>query len=585
MPLPTVGEISYNGITFDPLVDSRISSRVVYDPAGRTVSYIAYTLTLEAYVSPGSYGGPGGDDTDGDMERIRRLLQAAGGQLVYSDKGFGDLSINTGNVRDVCWGPKPQLLEWLPVGSKRACKVRWQVEWHMPECSSASYQFRLMEWNYTWRVSIDADGLTTRTISGHIRIPQTRISQGNKTITDTADRYREALRYQIPTGYKREVQDFTDSPDRCRLDFTFVDRQLPTKNPYPIGASRIDLRQRLQSAGRLQFWKWRWSLSGSVTVAAGMNPGDAWQMFLVVFAERYRWVMQYLRATRGSAYTVIPCEASFEEEVFGLTSHFSLGFDLLVAPDGTRTLPRDLLIAAGMWKPIRGTNWAAWSASMVNAGPHHIRGQSQLRMTPSEDTIIDLCATGVAGAGADAAPNPNGTTLPVEESEDPRLGLFLFWWNTVYLMDESGRIYHVPLKKGQKVIEQVRHSPLQLALMVGFCDRIGRPSPVPELLRVNGKPVKRVGTGKVWSTIIRVYGGYPVVRTHWAILYRLETSMAPTSPGKPDEPIEAPIPPSPAGGPRTPETEIGIRRRVPSEYDPLKPPGSHEDVGGTLGGN
>src|SRR5262249_17189080 len=108
--LPTVGNISYTlpsgashvwGVMTETI---GIQGKPVYDSAGRVVVHVEWTLTIKETLAATP-----GQTIDATVETLRNLLMTNGGQLVYTDKGFSSVfSINTKNIRDVIFGPKPR---------------------------------------------------------------------------------------------------------------------------------------------------------------------------------------------------------------------------------------------------------------------------------------------------------------------------------------------------------------------------------------------------------------------------------------------------------------------------------------------
>src|SRR4051794_31718111 len=113
MVLPlSPGVVFYNGYTFpDDTETVSVDVRPVYDQAGRTVVYNAYTFTFRwvLSVSPG---------TDSTLESLRKRLTTPAGEFHYEGCGLGNLAVNVpaggatvgsaGAVKDVVWGPKPE---------------------------------------------------------------------------------------------------------------------------------------------------------------------------------------------------------------------------------------------------------------------------------------------------------------------------------------------------------------------------------------------------------------------------------------------------------------------------------------------
>ncbi len=272
----------YNGIAFTTLYRSRISSRPIHDQAGRTVVYVEHTLTVDGYIAITD------ETTDETMEDIRRLLTAQGGFLNYQDAGFGELVVNqVGSVRDVKWGPVPEVLEWVPLGGDgMACKITWRCVARIPECDNARYENSILALNYTVTHTIDRDNFLSESLQGYLEIPMTRRFQGDRVPPDSVDDYRERLEArQPPAGWRRLDRRFVISADRRRLDFSWTDQQTDG-NALPLLVTSIDASHTVQSAEGLYFKKWQVTLEATITMTAGAPRALALDVFLLLAAER-----------------------------------------------------------------------------------------------------------------------------------------------------------------------------------------------------------------------------------------------------------------------------------------------------------
>ena len=217
--MATVGTLSYNGVDFDGSSKVTVQVDPVKDESGRTVLYHRHTLNVSATIADN-------DSTDGDMRLIRQRLGEQGAELIFINRGFGDdLIVNSpgGTVRDVKWGPIPEVISWKPIGSLRACEIEWRVTTCVPVCSSTSGMYSgIITINYDMAWSISEKGYTTRTITGYLEIAMTR---SGRSAPDTADRYRDKITPTVPTRFKRS-QSWTLSKDKSRLDFSIVDKEV-----------------------------------------------------------------------------------------------------------------------------------------------------------------------------------------------------------------------------------------------------------------------------------------------------------------------------------------------------------------------
>lgn len=411
--------IRYNGFTFNSSAQATVASEPVKDDANRTVIYRKVTITVRAVIADDT-------STDGSLENIRNKLSEAGQALTFTNQGFGDdLQINTaGGQKDVMWGPLPQVVNWKPIGSLRACEIEWAVVVHLSPCEQKDRG--LMAFNFSVDYAIDDRGMTTRTTTGYLQIALTR--RGKKA-PDTADSYRHLIAPTIPTSYKRS-QSFTLSADKSRLDFSVVDTQINSPNPYPPGVVNIDAKHRVKW-GRKNIVTLQNSISVSVETAADAPPETAVATFLGI-----------IRSRIGAAQSVIAKNeiwldsVSMEEDLFSRKASFSVDYRIL------RCLS-EILAVSGLWSPL-GTDWNLWRQSMNVA--YHERGYSQLRFTPESDVIVDLC-----GAPPSQLSNPESRP---NESQGVQFALGLR--NEVPPAESSWLGYDMKMKiiKEQPVVRQ-----------------------------------------------------------------------------------------------------------------------------------
>ena len=367
--LPAVGTLSYNGYTFDGTAKIKVAAHKVRDEAERTVIGVRYEITVEAVIA-----GSGSGTSDVNMAAVHAALSQDGQHLVFANKGFGSsVSINgPSGFRDIEWGPKTEVLYWEPMGSSQACAIVWTVTTTIPECSLANTS-GIMAMNYEIDYQVDIHGDTTRTITGYLQIAVTRTIV--KSIPDVADRYRVNVAPQAPLGYER-TQDWKTSKNKSRLDFTIVDTQIPSPNPYPPNVTAIDGTHSVSwSRANRGGMKHRNILEMTVRPQRGVSGGQAWLIFLTILRQR-------LQASSYANRKVFIDEVSVQENIFGFPCEFRVGWRLIGKL-------KDIITDNGLWQPI-GTDWQLWAASLTGT-QFNIRGSSGLILQPNNDAIVDLC--------------------------------------------------------------------------------------------------------------------------------------------------------------------------------------------------
>src|SRR5437870_1262370 len=131
--LPPLGQLFYNGVSFGAYVETlELSGKPQYDSSGRTISYIEYALRVRTRFSQAAA-------LDNNfIDSVQTQLEQTGGPLLYTNRGFGNFSINVGGPQDVLWGPKPTLYAIKQLGGG-AINVEWGCTVAIPRCAVAQY--------------------------------------------------------------------------------------------------------------------------------------------------------------------------------------------------------------------------------------------------------------------------------------------------------------------------------------------------------------------------------------------------------------------------------------------------------------
>ncbi len=303
--------LSYNGCTFAPLFETKLSGTVVKDNAQRTTKFMEYTLTADGYVTL-----PAGATTvSPTMANLRKLLTVQGGILIYKGRGcdievnkisnqfdqglpqfntiseaLGTISLSLG-LRDVAWGPVPELLEFQPLGAGRSAKVQWQCKFRIPEVPPGS-RSPLLQFNYETTLTYAEDGFATIAAKGTLEIPMTRGNAiGSRTVLTTADSFRILVEKRIMTAidlniYRVIHREFSVSRDKRTLEWAFTIEQMPHMYmPEDCVLARGTYTVRPAKAG-MGLCNWLCTLRASYTVRADRPRRTAWIFFLAMLRLR-----------------------------------------------------------------------------------------------------------------------------------------------------------------------------------------------------------------------------------------------------------------------------------------------------------
>ncbi len=294
--LPGAGTLSYNGCVFSPLFATTVSGKAIKDEAQRTVKYMEYTITADGYVTL-----PDGEFTTANvMYAWRQLLYAQGGLLIYTGRGC-DIIVNSNvvggnNVRDMAWGPIPEVLEFQPMGAGRSAMVKFQVTTRIPEVPlgpgvGGLAGFPLLQLNYDTNVGYGEDGFSILTVSGTLEVPLWRRTQTTRTLTGTADDLRGVIEARIMDGidlsrFRMTRRDFALSRDKRTLTWNFIAEEVPYQQMPPgatIARGSYSVRPAQSGMG---LCNWLCTLRCTYTIRKDFPRRQAWFEFVLLLRHR-----------------------------------------------------------------------------------------------------------------------------------------------------------------------------------------------------------------------------------------------------------------------------------------------------------
>ena len=285
--VPDVGVLSYNGCVFSPLFETTASGVAVKDNAQRTVKLMEYTITVDGYVTLKT----GAASVAPTTRVLLDLLTAQGGALTYTGRGF-DLVLGPGDlVKDVAWGPVPEVLDFQPLGAGKSAKVRWQVKVRIPR-ADVLYGDNLLQFNYETSVTYGEDGFSTLSMRGTMEIPLTRTPlQSTRTLTYTVDDFRRQIDSRVFNGidlsrFQVTRRVFNVSRDKRTLEFDVEVAEKPYMDlPPDCTIARGTYNVRPAKAG-MGLVTWLCTLRATYTVRADRPRRVAWLAFLALLRLR-----------------------------------------------------------------------------------------------------------------------------------------------------------------------------------------------------------------------------------------------------------------------------------------------------------
>jgi hypothetical protein len=346
-----------------------------------------YSITMRTIIS-------GNGPTDAVVKDAIAKLTHPAGKLTYTGRGFGDFTVDNGGVlKDVMWGPIPQVVSLRPMGGKRACELTWSVEFALPTCRAVRIDGKVMEYNYRLTFDVDRLGITKRTYSGYLKIPGYRSGPDDLRIRDSADSWRERIVPAPIPGFRRIPGTFELDEAKTTLRFTITDEEMGANIPPP-GVIQARASHSYASSTKVGMQSFSGTISADYTLSRSTD---------VIVAQNAFWALCRARQAeilRGrDLRTIIPLTfSSSEPDLYAaaLAVSFSLTYSI--------SAPLEVILqAGGLGRPIPGSNWRRWLMSMGDTlGP---RGNAGVIFNPGHDKIIDLChdqrstSTLQAGAG------------------------------------------------------------------------------------------------------------------------------------------------------------------------------------------
>lgn len=427
-PVSSIGVdfLAYAGYVFSTYT-SNVTAKPVRDSSGRTTRHVDFDIKVDRALVEA----PPGGTTDNELLTMRRALTKTGQHLEFTAKGYGPFDVNgDGPMKDVDFGPHPQLLGWNPTGNDQAAMVSWQCKTSLPQCDDARFEKAIAELNYTVEHRIDIDGYPTISVSGHLDIAMTR--ESDTRIPDHVDNYRERVETPVPLGFQRRDKIFRFNEAKNRVDFSWVDEGL--RAPLPESCTQVKLDHRFESEGPA-FVQGKGHISATITVPPNVEKMHAMRVFMSVIQNRAQaWRRGHPAAPPapapgggppaggggfgggifGFALDLLvlpaapflpaappppPAAAAAQQVGFWMPTKFSarngttardVTFDLAYNCMSRFNLVSQVQLS-GIWLPIPGSSWTRWRDSMLALGVCRVRGPHGLRWSQADEAILDLC--------------------------------------------------------------------------------------------------------------------------------------------------------------------------------------------------
>lgn len=291
------GQISYNGYHFPPAINSRVTVVPEYDASERVVKWLTIAIEIrfimtDPEIAPQNVGAPG---TLGQIQysAMRSLIARLGqpGQALYFDaQGLGArFRVNDqgdqSSIKDLDFGPKPQVTELQPLGGGNAFLVNWLCTTRISPLQD-NYRGKFVEFTYNSEINVNTGGYMTRTINGKIEFPGYARTNNSSEQTDREGRdvWKSIGTAGVYAAQEFILKTFPYSPWMERtyniklneskrvMDFTITDVERETDSWYPPGVGHFELKQSLASDFESGFIEWTLTYSGTIEA---LNSGTS----------------------------------------------------------------------------------------------------------------------------------------------------------------------------------------------------------------------------------------------------------------------------------------------------------------------
>lgn len=372
--------ISYNGLQFGGSDGAKIGGRTircdlpdkvslsvepVYDETGRAVKWLRCVLGLQTCFYASTEAA-----LDANMALVRAALETPRRELKIEGLGLGFEAIT-----DLDNGPKPSQLELFPLG-ELACQANWSVSFCVSPCSGfinlTGSEWTELSWSTSWLN--DFEGITTRTISGHVSV----VGGIGRVSAESA---RASLTIACPQGFRREQDAWQESADKRRLDFVIADVQF-RGDAYPEGITAASGETSFDASGSGgAFPNSTVSISATITTAPGRDRGYAGVLFFKMLLAKQQKLIAGMNPKKGS---VIPAKLSIRNGKWDNSRQTQCSASWLLTG-----CINDMLAAAGIWEPLDPPDYTKWRTSVQNLWDN--RGTSGIGTLSSEDVVINVC--------------------------------------------------------------------------------------------------------------------------------------------------------------------------------------------------
>lgn len=281
------GSVSYNGFIFPPALNSRVTVVPEYDKGGRVCKYLTVALNIEFILTEPTlepYQVGVSESTNKikttTMHGLMSRLGQPGQPLSFTAQGFGTFQVNYpgSQIKDLDNGPKPQVIEFEPLGGGNAFRVQWLCVTRISPLVD-NYRGEFVEFNYSTQWGLDPSGYMIRSVEGNFEFLS---QQKYSAASEQAERYNITMPtlevakakaflhtiFPLLPGFRRQYF-YRVKEDKKTLEFKLEDTEIRSPSPFPPGVSDFELNKTVTSDLKAGFLSWKVTFTGRIE---SVNP-------------------------------------------------------------------------------------------------------------------------------------------------------------------------------------------------------------------------------------------------------------------------------------------------------------------------
>lgn len=447
-----------------------------------------------------------------------------------------------GDTSDQAFGPIPGPLRFVQITGGRAALYTWSVRCFRKNCYASNCDLGISKVNEVLSVtiryshSVDTNGVTTRTISGKLKLRSTLVINqafGSKP----ADAYRNYIYPPIPTNFQRTQANYQQSEDGRDLLFSFTDEEKLFTFPVPVTGGQVSFGVRYEELGMII----RYSLTGTFSAPRSISK-------LALIAQVLLLVLNRIPLTIAG---VIFDQREFTEDVYNNSISFNIGAYSVAGVIAGAAIPTNAngllpgVTTFGIAPP--GSTIPPWAIGAYGGDKNLDSGviaypplqYDNCTFGPGQNQLPANSSTLPQASGQNkGSKTPTSTAFPSPNTGPSQQHISAPWIafheEISYEVDNGLRTFY-PKTQGAKPIMQQVHNPSVTVVQVGYARRFAEtvssssptlPSPNPPILGSAGNNTGQVLQSSVQNATPDPVGDgtYNLYTSRWRYVMRLTDS-------------------------------------------------------------